>query len=87
MAKWPSLRPLHHWTTIEGVAFQFYKMANRDALISNVARIVLKGSGDIWYVSLDSQEVCGATFQRCFSTASDAVRQALNRLRPQAQPK
>ena len=80
VAKWPSLRPLHHWTTIEGVKFQTYKTDNRDAMISDDARIVLKGAGDIWHVSLDGQEVIGASFQKCFSSAEDAVKQALKRV-------
>ncbi len=80
MAKWPALRPLYHWTTIEGVSFQTYRSDGRDALISDDARIVLKRAGEAWHVSLDSQEVLGPTFQRCFRTPVDAVGHALKRL-------
>lgn len=52
---------------------------DRAALISNDARIVLKGSGRIWHIALDGAEVLGPTFQRCFDTVEDAVRRALKR--------
>ncbi len=82
MAKWPTLHPLYHWITIESVSFQSYRSDRRDALISDDARIVLKGAGEIWHVSLDGQEVFGPTFQRCFNSAHKAVQQALKGLFP-----
>lgn len=79
MAKWPALRPLHHWMTIEGIKFQTYKSDKREALISDDARIILRGAGEIWHVSLDGKEVVGPTFQTCFESAETAVRQTIKR--------
>lgn len=79
--RWPTLSPLHHWTTIEGVQFQSYKSPYRDLLISDDARFILKRMSEVWQISLDGQEVLGGTFQRSFATAEDAVRQALSRRR------
>ncbi len=79
MAKWPTLRPLYHWVTIEGVSFQSYQTGDRDALISDDAQIVLKGAGQIWHISLDGAELLGPTFQRCFDTMESAVLHALKR--------
>ncbi|AGK57791.1 hypothetical protein HYPDE_30583 [Hyphomicrobium denitrificans 1NES1] len=46
-ARRPKLRPLYHWTTIEGVHFQSYKAGrgHPHLLISDDARIVLKAAG------------------------------------------
>lgn len=79
VSKWPNLRPLYHWTTIEGVHFQSYKggWAMRGVLISDDARIVLTPVGEGWNVSLDGVELIGSTGRRHLSSVEAAVRAAL----------
>jgi len=79
VSKWPNLRPLYHWSTIDGVHFQSYKgaWAMRGVLISDDARIVLTPVGDGWNVSLDGLELIGSTGLRHISSVEAAVRTAL----------
>jgi hypothetical protein len=86
VSKWPNLRPLYHWTTIEGVHFQSYKAerAMPDLLISDDARIVLKPVGEGWNGSFDGEDLIAATCQRHFSCVRKAVREALNQRQKKA---
>ena len=62
MAKWPGLRPLYHWQTIDGVRFQSYRInSHQIPLISDDARIRIDRHGDIWIACVNGNEVidCG----------------------------
>ena len=81
MAKWPGLRPLHHWQTIEGVRFQSYRIdSHRVPLISDDSRISIQQHGDFWIARVNGVEVIDCGLVRRFNNEVDAVRAALAKL-------
>jgi hypothetical protein len=82
MAKWPGLRPLYHWQTIDGVRFQSYRIdSHRIPLISDDARIRIDRHGDIWIACVNGNEVIDCGLARRFDSGIEAVRAALAKLR------
>ena len=82
MAKWPSLRPLYHWQTIDGVRFQSYRIDfHRIPLISDDARIRIDRHGDVWIAYVNGAEVIDCGLARRFDSEVEAVRAALAKLR------
>ena len=82
MAKWPTLHPLYHWQTVEGVRFQSYRAGPyRTPLISDDARIRIEQHGDFWIAHVDGSEVIDCGLTRRFDSEVEAIRAALVRLR------
>jgi hypothetical protein len=81
LAKRPSLRPLHRWLEVDGVRFQYYRVArNQTPLISDDGRIELEERPEFWTACIDGRPVvtCGAT--RRFKSETEAARAAIERL-------
>lgn len=82
MAKWPNLRPLYHWQTIDGVRFQSYRAGTHSKpLISDDARIRVDRHGDIWIAYVNGAEVIDCGLARRFDSEVEAVRAAMAKLR------
>ncbi len=78
LARWPSLRPLYHWLTVDGVRFQSYRAdAHRTPLISEDGRIRIEQHGDFWVAQVDGAEVISCGLVRRFDNEIEAVRAAL----------
>lgn len=81
MAKWPTLHPLYHWLTVDGVRFQSYRVdAHNTPVISDDARIRVQQHGDFWIAHVDGGEVIDCGLTRRFESEVEAVRAALVKL-------
>lgn len=82
MAKWPALRPLYHWLTVNGVRFQSYRTdAHRTPLISDDARIRVQHHGDFWIADVDGSKVISCGLVRRFDSEIEAIQAALAKIR------
>ncbi len=80
-AKWPTLHPLYHWLTVDGVRFQSYRAgAHRTPLISDDARIRVERHGDFWIAHVDGAEVIGCGLVRRFDSEVEPVQTALAKI-------
>lgn len=78
MAKSPSLHPLYHWLTVDGVRFQSYRAgAHSTPLISDDARIRVERHGDFWIAHVDGAEVISCGLTRRFANEVEAIQAAL----------
>jgi len=78
MAKWPTLHPLYHWLTVDGVRFQSYRADTyRTPLISDDARIRIEKHGDFWIAHVDGAEVIDCGLTRRFPREVEAIEAAL----------
>lgn len=78
LSKWPSFHPLHRWLDVDGVRFQYYRVArNKTPLISDDGRIEIEERPDFWTASIDGRPVidCGAS--RRFKSETEAARAAV----------
>ncbi|WP_290986305.1 hypothetical protein [Hyphomicrobium sp.] len=87
MAKMPDLRPLYHWITVDGVRLQSYRAGlHSTPMISDDGMIAIREADGKWVAAVNGVEVIGCGLICRFTTAEEAVREALQRIKRIASP-